>query len=117
MNETEQGGAPHDGAGNDATSTEPQASGGYHWHLMVVVSAVVMGFLALSLWRRMSQVDPVARCAYAYHSSYTPLDTTLVDRIKVRSPDGNGKTTCEVLRRNGSVDRIPRAGKPRSRMP
>jgi hypothetical protein len=82
--------------------------GGFHWMGLFVVGFLLMGFLSLTLWHRVMQVDPVQRCADAYESSYTKVDTTLVDRMSVRSPTGGPHTTCGVLRLNGSVDKLPR---------
>jgi hypothetical protein len=96
---------------------EPASSTGYVWHAMVTVSTLAMILLALSLWRRMRLIDPVERCAHAYWSSYNPVDTMLVDRMKVRAPDGNGRTTCEVLRKNGAINRVPKTDIDQTRMP
>ncbi len=77
----------------------------------LVVMAMMVGLIVLLasiLWQRIRQVDPVRRCANAYNSSHTPIDTTLVDRINVRTPDGTARTTCGELRQGGVVDRLPR---------
>ncbi|MEO5510330.1 MAG: hypothetical protein ABIS27_06840 [Longimicrobiales bacterium] len=67
----------------------------------------VMLLLCSILWKRVRQVDPLQRCSTAYKSSYTAVDTTLVDRIRVRTPQGDGRTTCGQLREAGRVNHVP----------
>ena len=81
---------------------------GFRFEIVVVLLTIVMGVLAASLYVRIQRVDPVRRCADAYESSYTAVDTTLVDRMKVRKRDGGGRTTCAVLRAGGAIDSLPR---------
>jgi hypothetical protein len=105
---------PHGGS-NAPEDTPP--STGYVWHALIVVGTIAMLLMVFSLWRRVRQINPVERCAHAYWSSYTAVDTGLVDAMKVRSPDGNGHTTCEVLRKNGAVNTVPRTEIQQKRMP
>ena len=80
---------------------------GFRFIFVATLALFVMFILAAILWQRIRSVDPVRRCANAYNSSHTAIDTTLVDRINVRTPDGAGRTTCAELRHSGLVDRLP----------
>jgi hypothetical protein len=80
---------------------------GCRFIFVTAMALFVMFILATILWLRIRNVDPVRRCANAYNSSYTAIDTTLVDRINVRTPDGAGRTTCAELRHGGLIDRLP----------
>ena len=85
-----------------------QEARGFRFEIVVVLLTIVMAVLAYSLYIRVQQVDPVRRCADAYESSYTAVDTTLVDRMKVRNTEGGGRTTCAALRASGAIDQLPR---------
>lgn len=108
--------APH-GSPDDGDEAALEGHGGFRWQIIPVIMVVFMALLATILWRRVQQVDPVQRCADAYESSYTAIDTTLVDRMRVRAPDGNGRTSCGVLRLNGTVNTVPRRNVRQHRMP
>jgi hypothetical protein len=81
---------------------------GFRFEIVVAILTIVMVVLAASLYVRIQQVDPVRRCADAYESSYTAVDTTLVDRMKVKKRDGRGRTTCAAVRASGAIDSLPR---------
>ena len=81
---------------------------GFRFEIVVAILTIIMVVLAASLYVRIQQVDPVRRCADAYESSYTAVDTTLVDRMKVRNRNGGGRTTCAELRERGAIDSLPR---------
>jgi hypothetical protein len=85
-----------------------RSSTGCSWPVLIFITLLVMTVLSVTLWRRLNGVDPIQRCADAYGSSYTAIDTTLVDRIRVRVPNGEGKTTCGQLRKSGAVRLAPR---------
>jgi hypothetical protein len=76
--------------------------------VLIFMSALVMSVLAITLWKRLTGVDPLVRCAAAYESSYTAVDTSLVDRIKVNKPNTKIRTTCRELRLNGAINSVPR---------
>lgn len=80
---------------------------GFRFEWVVALLTIVMGILAYSLWMRIQQVDPLRRCADAFESSYTAVDTTLVDRMKVTDSTGV-RTTCGALRESGAIDQLPR---------
>jgi hypothetical protein len=100
----------------DAGSGDPR-SGGFIWQIIPVLMLVIIGLLAMTLYRRVAAVDPVRRCADAYESSYTPVDTTLVDRIKVRTLDRTSHTTCGELRASGAVRMLPKRNQMKRTMP
>ena len=86
---------------------EPEPRG-FRFEIVVVILTIVMVVLFVLLIVRIREVDPVRRCADAYESSYTAVDTTLVDRMKVRNRDGGGRTTCAAVRESGAIDSLPR---------
>lgn len=99
-----------------AEGDEPQ-SGGFIWQIIPVLMLIIMGLLAMSLYRRVAMVDPVRRCADAFESSYNPTDTMLSDRIKVRTPDRAGHTTCGQLRASGALHLLPKRNQMKKTMP
>jgi hypothetical protein len=113
QDETAPGGSANDGTVNGGGSANDEAVAsrsvlpGCRFALGAILILVAMLMLCGVLWRRVHQVDPLQRCAVAYKSSYTAVDTTLVDRIKVRTPDGQGRTTCGRLREEGRVNHVP----------
>lgn len=68
----------------------------------------LMLLLGVQLWRRLDRIDPVRRCASAYEGVHTAVDSGLVDRIEVRWPDRQTRTTCGALRTSGELDRLPK---------
>jgi hypothetical protein len=100
-----------DDARDPDLTTEPDSGSrlpGCRFILVSTAMIFVMFILATILWQRIRSVDPLRRCEAAYNSSYTPVDTSLVDQIKVRTPDGEGRTTCGELRATGLIDQLPK---------
>jgi hypothetical protein len=90
-------------------STEPREERRFFkWELIVVFMGGLMLLLAFQLWRRLDRVDPLLRCAGAYEGVHTAVDSSLVDRISVRWPDRDTRTTCGALREAGELARLPR---------
>ncbi len=91
---------------NEELSTSNRILAGCRFFFVTGLMLVVMFIMGMIVYQRIRNVDPVRRCSNAYKSSYTAVDTTLVDRIRVRTPDGSGRTTCAELRKSGAVDRL-----------
>lgn len=89
------------------TVPEQPESGFFRWQLVAALLAGVMLLLAFTLWRRLEHVDPRGRCVAAYESSRTPVDSSLVDGIRVATPDRTGHTTCGALRAAGALENVP----------
>lgn len=82
--------------------------GFFRWHIVVALMAGLLLLLGVQLWRRLERVDPLQRCVGAYEGVHTAVDSSLVDRIVVRWPDRDTRTTCGALRSGGQLDRVPR---------
>lgn len=80
----------------------------FRWELVVALMAALLLLLAFQLWRRLDSVDPLQRCVGSYENVHTAVDTSLVDRIVVRWPDRQTRTTCGALRQAGELARVPR---------
>lgn len=80
----------------------------FKWQYLAVVLAGMMVFLGFQLWRRLENVDPLRRCVGAYVNVHTAVDSSMVDRMRVRSNDGRGKITCGELRSRGALRNVPR---------
>lgn len=80
----------------------------FAWQVVAALSLLVLLLLAVLLWRRLESVDPLGRCVAAYESARTPTDTSLVDGIRVRTPDRSAHTTCGELRAGGMLENVPR---------
>ena len=87
---------------------DAEGNGFFRWQLVAGLAFLVMLMLAVILWRRLERVDPLGRCVAAYESARTATDTTLVDGIRVSTPDRSGRTTCGELRSMGSLENVPR---------
>lgn len=98
MSDTDQATTPEDGGG----------SGFFRWQIVVLAMAGLLLLMAVQLWRRLDRIDPLQRCVGAYEGVHTALDSSLVDRIGVRWPDRETRTTCGALRTGGQLDRVPR---------
>lgn len=80
----------------------------FRWEWIVVLMAGLLLLLGVQLWRRLDSVDPLQRCVGAYDNVHTAVDSSLVDRITVRWPDRQTRTTCGVLREAGELARVPK---------
>jgi hypothetical protein len=69
---------------------------------------VLLLLLAVQLWQRIRNVDPLQRCAAAYENVHTAVDSGLVDGIAVRWPARSDRTSCGALRAAGHLQHIPR---------
>jgi hypothetical protein len=92
-----------------STAENESGNGGFfRWQLVAGLMAAVMVLLAFILWRRLERVDPLGRCVTAYESARTATDTSLVDGIRVPTPDRSGRITCGELRTTGALENVPR---------
>ncbi|HSJ15187.1 MAG TPA: hypothetical protein VK939_12275 [Longimicrobiales bacterium] len=92
----------------NAPDAQPETGRFFAWQVVAALSMVVLLLLAVLLWRRLESVDPLGRCVAAYESARTPTDSSLVDGIRVRTPDRSAHTTCGDLRATGMLENVPR---------
>lgn len=92
-----------------ATPTEStEERGGFRWELLALLMGALLLFMGYQVWRRVQGVDPRVRCASAYQNVHTAVDSGLVDRIGVRWPRHEDRTTCGALRGEGRLENLPR---------